>query len=266
MKVRLVPSFAVAAACLLATTALADDQADFWIAKARAALGTEEALNAVNSVRFVGTVETVEKVPDKDDPSKMVDHPVRLAIDIVFAKPYRELYVLRSDKVTETTALDDYDGWLRRVENGHEDHWQLRLLSAAQIKQLRASTWENLAFYRGIEKLGGRVEFKGDGEVDGKPCVILVFEHSDSINYTRYFEKATGLLLKTTTESTQIQEQGSVIINGVRFPKALINKPAGSPAATISFDAIKVNEVIPASAFAMPDGPPESASSPAPAH
>jgi hypothetical protein len=258
MKVRLVPSLAVVA-CLLATTAFADDNpAEVWIAKARAALGTEDALNAVTSVRFVGTVETVGKVADKADPTKLVEGPVRYAIDIIFAKPFRELYVLRSDRDTETTALDDYDGWLRRVETGHEDQWQLRLLSAGQIKQLRASAWENLAFYRGIEKLGGKVEFKGDADVEGKPCVILVFEHSDSINYTRYFEKATGLLLKTTTETTEIREQGSVTVNGIRFPKALVNKPTGGPVATITFDSIKVNEPIAPSEFAMPEVPSDS--------
>ncbi|HVU17712.1 MAG TPA: hypothetical protein VHD32_12355 [Candidatus Didemnitutus sp.] len=254
MKVRFVPSLA-AVACLLATTAFADDQTDRWIAKARAALGTEEALDAINSVRFIGTVETVEKVPDKADPTKTVDQTVRLAIDIVFAKPYRELYVLRSDKVTETTALDDYDGWLKRVEAGHEDQWQLRLLSPAQIRQLRASTWENLAFYRGIEKRGGKVEFKGDAEVDGKPCVVLVFEHSDAITYTRYFEKSSGLLLKTTTETTEIREQGSVVVNGVRFPKVLLNKPINQPLATITFDSIKVNEPVSAAQFVMPEVP-----------
>lgn len=264
MKVRLVPSLAIA--CLLATTAVADDQTDQWIAKARAALGTEEALDAVNTVRFVGTVETVERVPDKIDPTKSVEHAVRLAIDIVFAKPYRELYVLRSDKVTETTALDDYDGWLRRVDAGHEDQWQLRLLSPAQVRQLRASTWENLAFYRGIEKRGGKVEFKGDADVDGKPCVVLVFAHSDSINYTRYFEKSSGLLLKTTTETTEIREQGSVVVNGIRFPKVLLNKTVNGPLATITFDSIKVNEPVSAAQFAMPALPADSVPTGVPVH
>jgi len=240
---------------LASVTVRADERAEEWITKARAALGSEEALNAVTSVHFIGTLETTEKVPDKDDPAKTNERPVRLAIDIIFAKPYRELYVLRSDKVTETTALDDFDGWLRRVEAGHEDRWQLRLLSPGQIKQLRASTWENLSFYRGIEKRGGRVEYRGEAEVDGHPCVILYFEHSDAISYTRYFDQATGILRKTTTESNEIREEGSVVVNGVRFPKTLVNKPANGPVATITFDTIRVNEPVTTAMFAMPTVP-----------
>jgi hypothetical protein len=243
-------------AALLAVSspiAFADARTDEWIAKGRAALGTESALNAVTSVRYSGTLETTEKVPDKDDPNKTVDRPLRLGIDIVFQKPFQQRIILRSDKVVETTALDDYDGWVRRTEIGKEDQWQLTLLESAQIKRLRANTWENLAFYRGIEQLGGRVEYQGEADVDGKPCAVLAFLHADNISFTRYFEKATGLLVKTVTENGgEIREQGSVTEKGVRYPKTLINKSPTGQVTTITFDSVKVNEPVAAGEFAVP--------------
>ena len=55
--------------CLLAALALAgllpayaDDPADQWIAKARAACGPEAALNAITSVHYFGTLVATEKV------------------------------------------------------------------------------------------------------------------------------------------------------------------------------------------------------------
>ncbi len=232
----------------------ADTQAEEWITKARAAVGAESALTAINSVRFIGRVETIQKIPSKEAPAKMEEKTIRLAIDIDFQKPDRQRIVLRSDKTVETTALDGYDGWIRRAEIGKEAHSQLTLLESTQIKRLRASVWENLSFYRGIEARGGRVEYQGEAEVDGKTCVVLAFIHAANISFTRYFDKTTGLLLKSVTESGgEIKEEGEIMVNGIRYPKKLINKSPDGQVATILFDTIKVNEPLPADEFAVPD-------------
>jgi hypothetical protein len=253
MKVRFAPLLAALAFALLQQSALGDPRVDEWIAKARAAVGPDAALDAVTSIHFMGTLETMERVPDKSTPGKYTEQPLRLAIDIVFQKPYQQRITLRSDKVVETTALDDYDAWVRRTDPSNPAAWRLSLLDAAQIKHLRANTWENLAFYRGIERNGGRVEYQGEEPVDGKPCVKLVFVHSESISFTRYFDKASGNLIKTVTENgSEIREEGELTVNGIHFPKKLLNKPADGSTSTITFDSIKVNEVIPASEFAVP--------------
>lgn len=232
----------------------ANERADAWVAKARAALGGEKALTGITAVRFSGTVETIQKIPSKDDPAKMIETPIRLAIDISFQKPYRQRIVLRSDKTVETTALDEYNGWIRRAEIGRENQAQLTLLESSQIKRLRANTWENLSFYRGIEERGGRVEYQGEAEVDGKSCVVLAFVHASNISFTRYFDKTTGLLIKTVTENSgEIREEGEIIVDGIRYPKVLINKSPDGQVATITFDSVKVNEPLPDAEFAVPD-------------
>jgi hypothetical protein len=252
MKVRLVFLWSA----LLAAPALpvlADAQTDSWIAKARAALGRDHALDAVRTVHFTGTLETVQQVPSSADPKVPTDEVLRLGIDIVFQKPYQQRIVLRSDKVVETTALDGYDGWVRRADATREDQWQLTLLDPGQIKRLRANTWENLAFYRGIEQRGGKVEFLGEENSEGKDCVKLRFSHADNISFLRYFEKNTGVLVKTVTETGgEIREEGETLINGVRYPKKLVNKTPDGKITTITFDSIKVNETVPDSEFAVP--------------
>lgn len=248
MKARLFAAFAALA--LAVPQLLADARVDQWIAKARSAVGPESALNQVTSIHFSGTLETTEPPADGAvAPGK----PLVLRIDIVFQKPYRQRMILRSDKVVETTALDDYDAWIRRADATDEKKWQLSLLDIQQVKRLRANTWENLNFYRGIDSRGGRIEFGGDTSLDGRECVKLVFIHADNIVFTRYFEKATGRLVKTETEQGgEIREEGEIVVDGLRFPRKLINRSPGGQLATITFDSVKVNEPLPADQFAVP--------------
>lgn len=252
MKVRL-----LAAAAALALAALpasyADARTDQWIARARAAIGSEGALNQIRSIHFTGKLETTQKVPDATDPTKTRDEQLVLGIDIVFQKPDQQRMILRSDKVVETTALDGYDAWLRRTDATDDKKWQLTLLDAQQVKRLRANTWENLSFYSGIERRGGKVEFGGEATIDGRACVKLVFTHAENIVFTRFFDQTTGRLVQTVTESgSEIREDGEIVVQGLRFPRRLVTKSANGQVATITFDSVVVNQGFPADAFAVP--------------
>jgi outer membrane lipoprotein-sorting protein len=252
MKVRL-----LAAAALLVLSVpqlLADPRADQWIAKARSAIGAEGMINQIRSIHFKGTLETTQKVPLESDPNSFRDEPLVLAIDIIFQKPYQQRMELRSERIVETTALDDSEAWFRRADATDDKKWQLSLLDVNQIRRLRANTWENLNFYSGIEKRGGKVEFGGDVTVDGKDCVKIVFSHAENIVFTRFFEKATGRLVKTETEGGgEIREEGDILVQGLRFPRKLINKAPNGVIATITFETVSLNEGFPKDLFAVPD-------------
>lgn len=251
MKVRLLLSLVVLSA--LGLTARADAQAERWIARARAAVGSEAALNAVRSIHFIGTLETTAQVPIEGDPNNTRTETVRLGLDIVFQKPYQQRMTLRSELGVEVTALDDYDGWLRRTPSADPSKWQMTFLDAAQVKRLRANTWENLAFFRGIEKRGGTVAYAGDATVDGRDCAKLIFTHAPDIVFTRYFAKDSGALVKTETEAGgEIREEGELVVQGLRFPRKLINKAPNGSLAIITFETIEVNKAFPADTFAVP--------------
>ncbi len=229
------------------------ETANQWIAKARAYLGTESALNAVTCIHFSGRLETIEKVPAPDDKTKQIDQPVSLPTEIIFQKPYQQEMIQTKADTIVTTALDDYDGWSRTSNPKDPKQWRISLLDAQQIKQLRANTWENLWFYAGIEKKGGRVELGGDVTVDGVACVKLSFIHADNIIFTRYIDKVTGRLVKTETENGgEIREEGEIIVNGVRFPRKVINKAPNGQIISIAFDKVVLNEHFPESEFAVP--------------
>lgn len=252
MKLRLC-AVAFGAVSVLASAALADPRVDTWIAKARAAVGPEIALNRVTSIHFTGTLATTQQVPVEGPGGATREEQIVLGIDIVFQRPYRQRMILRSDKVVETTALDEYDAWLRRAAAPEEKRWQVTLLDAQQVKRLRANTWENLNFFAGLARRGGRVEFGGETVVDGRSCVKLSFIHDEEIAFIRYFDAASGRLVKTETENgAEIREEGELVVEGLRFPKRLVNRAPNGQVATITFDSVTINQPLPADAFAVP--------------
>ena len=227
-----------------------------WIAKARAYQGSESDLNAITSIHFTGTLEATAKVPAPDDKTKQVDELVRLPADIVFQKPFQQRVTVTKPGAIETTALDGYDAWSRSINAQNPKQWRLSLLDGQQIKRLRANTWENLNYYAGLERKGGSTQLVGDATVDGVACVKISFIHADNIVFQRYFEKTTGRLVKTETETGgEIREEGEMTVNGVRFPRKVINKDANGQVQTLAIDKVVLNERVPASEFAVPDLP-----------
>ncbi|HVT72857.1 MAG TPA: hypothetical protein VHD61_06955 [Lacunisphaera sp.] len=230
------------------------ETAEQVIARARAYLGGDQALNAITTIHFTGTLETTALVPDPADKTRQIEQAVRLPADIVFQKEYQQRITIADAKVIETTALDDFEGWQKRTNPLNPAQWTVTQFDLAQVKKLRANTWENLAFFAGIEKKGGSVHLDGEVTVDGVPCVQLSFRHDADNVFERFFDKATGRLVKTVTENgTEIREEGELTVNGVRFPRKVINKSANGRATTITFDRVVLNERVPASAFAFPD-------------
>lgn len=219
------------------------------IAKARAFVGAEAALNGLKSVHYVGTLVT----SDPADPKK----ETRAKMEIIFQKPEQQRIMATSEQTVEITALDGYEGWTRVQAAGDATKWRQTLLGSEQIKRLRANTWENLGFFRGIERIGGRVEVQGTQTVEGVACQKVAFIHGPKIIFYRYFDPATGRLVMTETEGGgTIREKGEMTVEGIRFPKSIVTTTKNAKdqmvTVTIEFEKIAVNQVFPATLFAVP--------------
>jgi len=239
---------------VLMTRASADPEA--IIAKARAYLGPDATLKAITSIHYVGTRAGEDTVKDKD--GKEIRRPYEDAVDIIFQRPYYQRVMLVSTKRIEITALDDYEAWDRLQDATDSTRWRLTLLDKDQVRSQRANTWENLAFFRGIERRGGHLEDLGPATVDGHACEKLAFVHEPGLTFYRYFDAATGQLILTETESGSLtREQGEVMVNGLRFPKSIVDTikdPTTGKVRTsvITLDKITLNEAFPESLFAVP--------------
>jgi outer membrane lipoprotein-sorting protein len=219
------------------------------IAKARAYVGPEAALNGVKSIHFVGTLVTSSSIDPKS--------AERAAVEIYFQAPEQQRIQATSSKSIEVTALDGYDAWQRQQDATDSTKWQVKLLSADQIKRLRANTWETLDFYRGIERHGGRIEDQGSTTMDGVGCEKLAFIYAPNIIFYRFIDATSGHLVSTETESgTTIHEQGELMAGGIRFPKTIVtvtkSNTGQTQTITLTFEKITVNEAFPAKQFAVP--------------
>lgn len=219
------------------------------IATARAFVGSETTLNGLKAVRYSGTMT----LPDPKSPGGKS----RVAIELIFQKPYRQLIMTTSDKLIETTVLDGYDAWQEQRDPNDASKRRIVLLGPEQIRRLRASTWENLSYFRGIEAKGGKVVDQGTATVDGVVCRKIAFFHGTGIEFYRYFDAATARLVRSETENgTVIREQGEMMVSGIRFPRTIITSPSidakPEQEITVTFDKVVVNEVVPDSRFAVP--------------
>lgn len=240
-------------AAAVAARAMADP--DAVIARARAYLGSEAALKAINSIHYVGTLAGEENVGSQA--GKEIMRPLG-SIDIVFQKPYRQRITIVSSKGTDITGLDGYEAWRRLEDAADSKRWRLILLDKGQINSLRANVWENLSFFWDIERRGGHVEDLGPANIDGHACEELVFVHEPAIKFYRYFDQATGRLILTRLENgDRFREKGEMMVNGVRFPQTIVylmkDRATGKVVTRIiTLNKIMLNEVFPDSLFTVP--------------
>lgn len=233
------------------------------IARARAYLGGEAALSAVHAVHFVGTIESQKVTATGTVPQKA-------SIEIIFQKPCQQRIVVTGAETVETTGLDGYDAWQREQSLTDPKRWNMSVLGPELIKWLRATTWENLNFYKGVAELGGTIEVVGETTLDGHPAVKVALAHDAAIVFTYYFDPATGRLLMTETKDRETREEGEILAGGVRFPQKEIQTvksvdAKGRPLErklVITFDKVTINETFPESDFEAPMLPPPN---PAPA-
>jgi hypothetical protein len=221
---------------------------DPLITKARAYLGSEADLTGVQAIRMLGKLEVVDAENTGSGAAQL---------EILFQKPDRQRITAVSEVRTEITALDGYDAWSRVSDPKDPAKWQVTILGPEQIKRLRANTFENLAFYRGLESRGARVEDRGQATVDGVVCRKFAFIHGPDIVFTRSFDAATGRLVLTETDSgTKIREEGEIRSGGLRFPQSIVtvnSLPDGKVRTLrVTFTEITVNPELPPDAFSIP--------------
>jgi hypothetical protein len=238
--------FRILSCALLASASLRAEPA--VIGLARAYLGPDSTLDGVQSIHFVGTLDRV-------DPDHPEQGPLHTTLDMIFSKPWQQRQVVRAKNVNETTVLDGYDAWDRLEDNKDASKFRLRWLSAPEIRSLRANTWENLHFFRGIED-GASVDDKGPATMDGVACERVDFIHGPDDVFERYFDRDTGRLVLSIRNGETIRESGEIRVDGVRFPKTIVSviKTASGKdlVSTVTFESIVLNEPVTRDLFAAP--------------
>lgn len=234
---------------VLSVSARADT--DQIISLARSYLGSEAALDAVKTVSYKGTLVSSTTGADGEAQSTTA------VIEILFAAPFYQRIRITTPARIETTALDDYEAWQRIANPEDATQWRLTLLDTEQIRRLRANTWENLSFFKGIERVGGEVEDLGMVAVDGKQLHKISFDHGYGIVFYRFFDPVTGRLVQSETDTgARIIESGENFINGVRFPDQVVTvstrEDGTQQRVQVDFERIEVNQPVDRTEFRVP--------------
>lgn len=244
--------FIAIASAFAASLAFADTESDSakeealideTIAKARAYLGKEKDLEAVQSVRYKGAL-----IYGNGDSG---------VVDIVYMKPLFHQFETMLNDFHEVSTLKNTEAWRLAEHVSQPGARSLEFYDVADVRQLQAGVQEALSFFKRPTARGSGVEYVGEDEIEGvKTRVIVYFYNDGRVWFRRFFDIETGRLVFTINEKgVAFEESGEKIVSGVRFPAKLVTTfltTEGEQAMELSYTTIEVNGEIDKKRFNMP--------------
>jgi hypothetical protein len=210
------------------------------LARARATVGTEHALNGLITLQMAGELEPV-------DP-KMPAAKLR----IVARKPCSQRMEIKVDDIVETTLMSGGAGYMVR-SNLAEHASQMRPLSKPELDRVAFSTRQFFSFYSPDFKNGERVTYGGVETRRGVRCHKLVYAFPAGLTTIRYFAVDTDVLVSTITENgVETVPVGLQRVEGIRFPERLQHYADGKKIHTLVFSTFIVNKPLPEGIFNPP--------------
>jgi outer membrane lipoprotein-sorting protein len=209
---------------------------------ARAALGPDDKLTAINTLVLAGTMT--------DGKNQALGQVV-----LLFKKPARQRSEIRApDQSVIIQGSDGVEGWFLSIDKNNNK--TISVLKSPQEMQNIYMTMENLYFYRATERIqGASVTMDGETQYHDFPCWKVSFHYPDNFTYVRYIDRVNGQLHGSVIEpiGAEFIEEGQKIVNGVNFPVILRNyKKDGQLDQTIKFNNIIINQPLDDRLFDMP--------------
>jgi hypothetical protein len=169
-----------------------------------------------------------------------------------------------SAEPTEEYSIIELEG-VGKIEGGIHDGvaWEKSTIIGPRIKTgaektqtLREGTFNASLHWR---ELYPKVETAGTETIDGELCYKLVLTPKDGNSETIYFQKKSGLAVKTmTVAATQMGDvpfeatsSDYKTFGGVTIPTKVTQKVSGQEF-TITISDVKINQPIPADRFELP--------------
>ena len=239
--------FIVLAAPLLAKAPAVND----IINRARATVGTEEALDGLVTLSVIGQVNPADpKLPET-------------TVMLVARKPNSQRLEVRMDDMVETTITHGTSGCVIR-SNIKEDVSQMRPLSQVEFDRIRHSTKQLFSYYRPDYKNGEKVRYAGITQRRGIRCHKLVYAYPQSDDRTvRFFSVNDDTLVSTIKHSNgkrvEVVDIGRQMVGGIRFPERQEYFEGEKKLHTFKFRMVEANRSLKAGLFDVPVAPKPSA-------
>lgn len=154
-----------------------------------------------------------------------------------------------------------------KMESGTDGNvaWEKTMMMGPRVKEgeERAAALRDAMFNRPVrwQKAYKSAECVGMEDVDGKPCYKVVMTPRDGQQETRYYDKASHLLVKLETKlKTHMGEVDLVArvsdykkVDGILMPHKIVQDARGLQKMAIDTTAVKHNTTIEADRFNLPD-------------
>jgi len=213
---------------------------DDVLTKARAYVGPEETINAVEVLFYNGTL-----APADGEASK--------SISLLLQKPAKQRLEITEGNNRMTMVVNDEEGFMVR-ENVATGEKQTMALPIQQVRLFTANAAENLYFFDFPPGIRVRAKYLGEQEFRGETVDAVRFIHPHGIIFLRYFDTETGELVGTQSDGSTINiEEGEMTVGGLRFADKVLAYDSDELVHTISFDRIEVNPDIPEGLFDYPE-------------
>lgn len=226
---------------VLMVSAVSAESASAVVERARAALGSESALEGVRSIKYEGRILSAEGVEEG-------------RIRLYFQRPLDQRIEIEADGVLDLTVVNDLEGFVmkRELESGA---WQRMVLPAEDVRRLHSNSVENLNFFRGPARLRGKTEYGGKVEKHGKMTDRVLFIYPNGVEFERFFD-ASGNLVATVVGDggLELREKGKLEAGGIQFPRRVETYEGGELMRIVEFDTIEVNEPLDPALFSFPSG------------
>lgn len=214
------------------------------IRKAREWIGPEERIDEIQTLRYSGEIIQYE-----DQGSR------KGSFSMSFRKPDSQLVVITFPDVETITGFNGYEGFnkiVSRTESGSFET-EVQSMTSYEVRQFRATTLENLYFFRPFPPEERNPLYAGIRMDDGNETEILIYNHPGGFTFSRQIDKATGRLIRTINPSgIETIEEGETLIGGLRFPTRIIGRSNGSTLYELKPLSIQINPELSENLFDYP--------------
>ncbi len=232
--------------CLIFTLSLEGSvTVDQVIDRARARLGSESTLNAVQSIQYEGLIQDA-------------DGETISTLTLRFKRPGMQRLDRTHGTVTDITAVNGFEGYSLRLDSDEDKPRGILVLQPNQVDNLVCMAHENLYFFKGPrQRRGGQVELLGEEVFMDKPCHKVKFSYPGGLHLYRYFDISTGDLVATVNgeNGNVLVERSTKVVDGIRLPHLVETYDDGELVRKVVFDRIVINAPMEDSLFDFPMGP-----------
>ena len=181
------------------------------------------------------------------------------SIIIQVAAPFkrREFAYDANHSVETITCANGLEGWTKRSELVTGGRSQLGVMRFEAVSTLKDMATDELAFYGAPTGGAGKVEYKGEAEVNGRKAHSVEYSYRGGFKITRHFDAKDFHLVASDMVGAGGKLQRQVVdentwVEGVSFTKKETVFLDGKKVSTVEYTQVVVNHEVPDAAFAFP--------------